>query len=94
MQALTGSFTSLKNAYEFRRSYPGSKYEQPVMTRLTIIASDALRQGKLYQSIGEYQKALDQYNEILRYCSDLPVADQVKDTIVDFHEVHSSNASS
>jgi len=83
------SFKSLQNGYEFRRSHPGSDYEKPVLARLAKLADETLHQGRLYQAIGEYQKALDQYNLILRYCSDLPVADQVRDTIVDFQELQS-----
>ncbi|MCI0617241.1 hypothetical protein L0244_30055, partial [bacterium] len=54
------------------------------------LASETLHQAKLYQAVGEYQKALDHYNQILRYCSDLPVADQVKETMIDFQELQSS----
>ncbi|HJZ11958.1 MAG TPA: M48 family metalloprotease, partial [Acidobacteriota bacterium] len=90
MKVLSQSFTSLQNGYEFRRKYPDSDYEEQVLTQMTKLASGTLQQGKLYQAIGEYQKALDQYNQILRYCSDLPVADQVKDTIVDFRELQGS----
>jgi predicted Zn-dependent protease len=87
MEMIAESFTSLQNGYEFRRSYPSSSYEKPILVRMNKLATETLQQGKLYQAIGEYQKALDQYNKILRYCSDLPVADQVKDTIVDFREL-------
>lgn len=90
MKALAGSFDTMKNGYEFRRSYPGSTFEQPVLDRLNRLATDAVHQGKLYQAIGEYQKALDQYNQVLRYCSDLPIADQVKDTVIDFQELTSN----
>ncbi len=87
MQTASQSFKSLQNGYEFRRSHPGSDYEKPVLTRMSKLADETLHQGRLYQAIGEYQKALDQYNLILRYCSDLPVADQVRDTIVSFQEL-------
>ena len=56
---------------------------------MTKLASETLHKAKLYQAVGEYQKALDHYNEILRYCSDLPIADQVKDKIIDFQELPS-----
>lgn len=87
MKTTTQAFKSLQNGYEFRRSHPGSDYEKPVLTRMSKLADETLHQGRLYQAIGEYQKALDQYNLILRYCSDLPVADQVRDTIVNFQEL-------
>lgn len=87
MKTAAQSFKSLQNGYEFRRSHPGSDYEKPVLARMSVLADESLHQGRLYQAIGEYQKALDQYNLILRYCSDLPVADQVRDTIVDFQEL-------
>lgn len=87
MNILAQSFDSLQNGYEFRRKYPSSTFEKPVRTQMTKLASDTLNQAKLYQAVGEYQKALDFYNKILRYCSDLPVADQVKDSIVDFQEL-------
>lgn len=87
MLIVAQSFDSLQNGYEFRRKYPSSDFEKPVRTQMTKLASDTLNQAKLYQAVGEYQKALDYYNKILRYCSDLPVADQVKDSIVDFQEL-------
>jgi outer membrane protein assembly factor BamD (BamD/ComL family) len=90
MKTLAESFPSLQNGYEFRRNYPTSSYEKPVLVRMNKLASQTLHQGKLYQAIGEYQKALDQYNQILRYCSDMPVADEVKETIVDFQELQSN----
>lgn len=90
MKTLAETFTKLENGYEFRRKYPTSEFEKPVRDHLTKLASETLHQAKLYQAVGEYQKALDHYNEILRYCSDLPVADQVKETMIDFQEVQSS----
>jgi predicted Zn-dependent protease len=87
MQAVASSFKSLQNGYEFRRSYPGSQLDKAVVQRMNQLAEDVLKQGKLYQAVGEYQKALDQYSMILRYGSDLPVADQVRDTLVDFQEL-------
>ena len=87
MKVLAQSFDSLQNGYEFRRNYPTSNFEEPVRTQMTKLASDTLHQAKLYQALGQFQKALDHYNQILRYCSDLPVADQVKDSIVDFQEL-------
>lgn len=90
MKTLSVSFDTMKNGYEFRRSFPGSTFEKPVLDRLNNLASDAVHQGKLYQAIGEYQKALDQYNLVLKYCSDMPIADQVKDTVVDFEELTSN----
>jgi predicted Zn-dependent protease len=87
MKTITAKFDSLQNGYEFRRNYPTSTYEKPVRAQMTKLAGETLNQAKLYQAVGEYQKALDHYNEILRYCSDLPVADQVKDSIVDFQEL-------
>jgi Zn-dependent protease with chaperone function len=90
MKSLAGSYTKLENGYEFRRKYPGSEFERPVRDHLVKLASETLHQAKLYQAVGEYQKALDHYNQILRYCSDLPVADQVKETMIDFQEVQSS----
>jgi predicted Zn-dependent protease len=89
MKELSDSFTKLENGYEFRRKYPTSEFEKPVREQMTKLASNTLHQAKLYQAVGEHQKALDHYNQILRYCSDLPIADQVKDTIIDFQEVHS-----
>lgn len=89
MKALSETFTKLENGYEFRRKYPTSQFEKPVREQLTKLASETLHQAKLYQAVGEYQKALDHYNQILRYCSDLPVADQVKETMIDFQEVQS-----
>ncbi len=89
MKALAETFTKLENGYEFRRKYPTSQFEKPVREQLTKLASETLHQAKLYQAVGEYQKALDHYNQILRYCSDLPVADQVKETMIDFQEVQS-----
>ncbi|HSE40265.1 MAG TPA: M48 family metalloprotease [Acidobacteriota bacterium] len=89
MKELADSFTKLENGYEFRRKYPTSAFEKPVREQMTKLASDTLHQAKLYQAVGEYQKALDHYNQILRFCSDLPVADQVKDTMIDFQEVQS-----
>lgn len=93
MASLSGTFSSLQNGYEFRRKYPTSDYEKPVREKMAKLATDTLQQAKLYQAVGEYQKALDHYNKILRYCSDLPVADQVKDSIVDFQEVKSVRSS-
>jgi predicted Zn-dependent protease len=90
LKMITASFKSLQNGYDFRKSYPGSAYEKPVLAQMTKLASEALNQGRLYQAVGEYQKALDQYNQILRYCPDLPVADQVKETIVSFQDLQSS----
>lgn len=87
MKVIAAGFNSLQNGYEFRRNYPTSEYEKPVRAQMTKLATDTLQQAKLYQAVGEYQKALDHYNQILRYCSDLPVADQVKDSIVDFQEL-------
>jgi len=87
MVTLAAGFESLENGYEFRRSYPGSQFDKPVIVHMTKLASNTLNQSKLYQAVGEYQKALDGYNKILRFCSDLPIADQVKDTIVDFQEL-------
>jgi tetratricopeptide (TPR) repeat protein len=89
MKELAASFTKLENGYEFRRKYPTSAFEKPVREQMTKLAADTLHQAKLYQAVGEYQKALDHYNQILRFCSDLPVADQVKDTVIDFQEVQS-----
>jgi Zn-dependent protease with chaperone function len=90
MKSLSGTFTMLENGYEFRRQYPASEFEKPVRDHLVELASETLHQAKLYQAVGEYQKALDHYNQILRYCSDLPVADQVKETMIDFQELQSS----
>jgi Zn-dependent protease with chaperone function/tetratricopeptide (TPR) repeat protein len=90
MKSLSGTFTQLENGYEFRRQYPTSEFEKPVRDQLIKLASETLHQAKLYQAVGEYQKALDHYNQILRYCSDLPVADQVKETMIDFQELQSS----
>ncbi len=87
MRAIASTFKSLQNGYEFRRSFPGSQLDKDVAKRMNQLALDALKQGKLYQAVGEYQKALDQYSMILRYGSDLPVADQVRDTLVDFQEL-------
>jgi tetratricopeptide (TPR) repeat protein len=87
MKVIAPAFGSLQNGYEFRRNFPTSEYEKPVRAQMTKLATDTLQQAKLYQAVGEYQKALDHYNQILRYCSDLPVADQVKDSIVDFQEL-------
>lgn len=87
MNVLAESFDSLQNGYEFRRKYPSSSFEKPVRTQMSKLAYESLNQAKLYQAVGEFQKALDYYNKILRYCSDLPVADQVKDSIVDFQEL-------
>jgi Zn-dependent protease with chaperone function len=89
MKELSESFTKLQNGYEFRRKYPTSEFEKPVREQMTKLASNTLHQAKLYKAVGEYQKALDHYNQILRYCSDLPIADQVKDSMIDFQEVHS-----
>lgn len=90
MKSLVGTYTKLENGYEFRRKYPASEFEKPVRDHLVKLASETLHQAKLYQAVGEYQKALDHYNQILRYCSDLPVADQVKETMIDFEAVQSS----
>jgi predicted Zn-dependent protease len=90
MKSLSGTYSKLENGYEFRRKYPSSEFERPVRDHLVQLASDTLHQAKLYQAVGEYQKALDHYNQILRYCSDLPVADQVKETMIDFQELQSS----
>lgn len=90
MKSLSGTFSKLENGYEFRRQYPTSEFERPVRDQLLKLASETLHQAKLYQAVGEYQKALDHYNQILRYCSDLPVADQVKETMIDFQELQSS----
>jgi len=89
MKVIAADFNSLQNGYEFRRNYPTSEYEKPVRAQMTKLATDTLQQAKLYQAVGEYQKALDHYNKILRFCSDLPVADQVKDSIVDFQQLES-----
>ncbi len=89
MKSLSEHFSSLEVGYEFRRSYHSSVYEKPVRDQMTKLASETLRKAKLYQAVGEYQKALDHYNEILRYCSDLPIADQVRGTIIDFQELPS-----
>ena len=89
MKELAESFTKLENGYEFRRKYPTSEFEKSVREQMTKLASTTLHQAKLYQAVGEHQKALDHYNQILRYCSDLPIADQVKDSMIDFKEVHS-----
>ncbi len=89
MKEIAESFTKLQNGYDFRRKYPTSEFEKPVREQMTKLASSTLHQAKLYQAVGEHQKALDHYNQILRYCSDLPVADQVKDSMIDFQEVHS-----
>jgi Zn-dependent protease with chaperone function/tetratricopeptide (TPR) repeat protein len=94
MKSLAGSYTKLENGYDFRRKYPSSEFEKPVRDHLVKLASETLHQAKLYQAVGEYQKALDHYNQILRYCSDLPVADEVKETMIDFQEVQSSIKSS
>lgn len=87
MKTITASFDSLQNGYDFRRAYPTSEFEKPVREQLSKLAAETLHQAKLYQAVGEYQKALDGYNKILRYCGDLPVADQVKDDIVNFQEL-------
>jgi predicted Zn-dependent protease len=89
MKELSASFKTLQNGYEFRRKYPRTEFDKPVVTQMSQLAENALHQGKLYQAVGEYQKALDQYGLILRYGSDLPVADQVRDTIVDIQELSS-----
>ena len=89
MKDLAGSFKTLQGGYEFRRNYPSTDFDKPVLDQMNELAKNALHQGKLYQAVGEYQKALDQYSLILRYGSDLPVADQVRDTLVDFQELHS-----
>jgi predicted Zn-dependent protease len=89
MKTLSVTFSSLKIGYEFRRAYHSSAYEKPVRERMTKLGDETLHKAKLYQAVGEYQKALDHYNEILRYCSDLPIADQVKDSIIDFQELPS-----
>jgi hypothetical protein len=88
MKDIAGSFKTLQGGYEFRRNYPGTDFDQAVLQQMNELAKNALHQGKLYQAVGEYQKALDQYSMILRYGSDLPVADQVRDTLVDFQELH------
>ncbi|MCI0614979.1 M48 family metallopeptidase, partial [bacterium] len=67
MKSLSGTFTKLENGYEFRRQYPTSEFEKPVRDQLIKLASETLHQAKLYQAVGEYQKALDHYNQILRY---------------------------
>jgi predicted Zn-dependent protease len=87
MKSLSETFSSLQIGYEFRRSYHSSPYEKSVRDHMTKLADDTLHKAKLYQAVGEYQKALDHYNEILRYCSDLPIADQVKDSIIDFQQL-------
>jgi predicted Zn-dependent protease len=89
MNTIASSFKTLQNGYEFRRSFPATEFDASVVQRMNQLAQQALKQGKLYQAVGEYQKALDQYGMILRYGSDLPVADQVRDTIVDFQELTS-----
>jgi len=89
MKELTANFKTLQNGYEFRRSFPGTEFDKPVIDQMTELAQNALHQGKMYQAVGDYQKALDQYSMILRYGSDLPVADQVRDTIVDIEELSS-----
>jgi len=89
MKELASTFKTLQNGYEFRRSYPSTDFDKPVVDHMNQLAQTALHQGKLYQAVGEYQKALDQYSLILRYGSDLPVADQVRDTIVDIQELSS-----
>jgi tetratricopeptide (TPR) repeat protein len=89
MKDLAGSFKTLQGGYEFRRNYPSTDFDKAVLDQMNELAKNALHQGKLYQAVGEYQKALDQYSMILRYGSDLPVADQVRDTLVDFQELHS-----
>jgi len=89
MRELASTFKTLQNGYEFRRGYPGTDFDKPVIEQMNQLAENALHQGKLYQAVGEYQKALDQYSMILRYGSDLPVADQVRDTIVDIQELSS-----
>jgi predicted Zn-dependent protease len=88
MKVIAASFKTLQNGFEFRRSFPASAYDQEVVKRMNELAQQALKQGKLYQAVGEYQKALDQYGMILRYGSDLPVADQVRDTLVQFDELN------
>ena len=88
MIVIAASFKTLQNGFEFRRSYPTSDYDEEVVKRMNELAQQALKQGKLYQAVGEYQKALDQYGMILRYGSDLPVADQVRDTLVQFEELN------
>lgn len=88
MKVIAGSFKTLQNGFEFRRSFPASNYDPEVVARMNELAEQALKQGKLYQAVGEYQKALDQYGMILRYGSDLPVAEQVRDTLVQFEELN------
>jgi len=89
-KTLAESFNDLKVGYEFRRNYPRSPYDKVVLAQMNKLASDTMHQAKLYQAIGEYQKALDGYNKILRYCADLPIADEVKSTIVDFQAAQSN----
>jgi predicted Zn-dependent protease len=91
MNAVTESFESLQNGFEFRRNYPSTPHDARVVARMNELAEKALKQGKLYQAVGEYQKALDQYAMILRYGSDLPIADQVRDTLVQFQELNSAS---
>ncbi len=92
MKALVSSFKSLQNGHDFRRAYPGNSFDKPVLDQMNQLARNALNQGKLYQAVGEYQKALDQYSMILRYGPDLPVADQVRDTLIDFQELNSTSS--
>src|SRR5262249_29438818 len=65
MKVLAGSFHSMENGYDFRRKFPSSAYESVVLAHMNQLAQETLNQAKLYQAIGEYQKALDEYNQIL-----------------------------
>ena len=91
MKIISGTFKTLQNGFEFRRGFPTNEYDKSVIERMNQLAQEALKQGKLYQAVGEYQKALDQYGMILRYGSDLPVAEQVRDTIIQFQELNSAS---
>ena len=92
MRIISTTFKTLQNGFEFRRNFPATEFDKPVVQRMNQIAEDVLKQGKLYQAVGEYQKALDQYGMILRYGSDLPVADQVRDTLIQFQELNSTTS--
>ncbi len=90
MKTLVGSFATMQNGYEFRRSFPGSTFEKPVVDRLTNLASDAVRQGKLYQAIGNTRRPWTSTTSaqiLLRHADRRPGQGQ---TVVDFEELTSN----
>jgi len=82
MEMLSFSYDSLKDGAHFLDDVEDSPYEETIRSRLNELAWNAYQKGGIYEKVGDPQKALDIFNDILLYAPESEAALRIRESIM------------